>query len=100
MQWVKIQKTALLHRHPFERKSLSFKAKAKGRQCRSTGFAPNFGLNRRGHKAKRSDARFIYYRKCGSASYIVREVHSVRERERERDRERERKTEVTSPLSR
>ena len=25
-----------------------------------------------------------YYRKCGSASYIVREVHSVRERERER----------------
>ena len=30
----------------------------------------------------------------GSASYIVREVHSVRERERQR------KTEVTSPLSR
>ena len=45
-----------------------------------------------------------YYRKRGSASYIVREVHSVRERERERERERdterERKTEVTSPLSR
>ena len=45
-----------------------------------------------------------YYRKRGSASYIVREVHSVRERERyrerERQRERERKTEVTSPLSR
>ena len=42
------------------------------------------------------------YRKRGSASYIVREVHSVREREREiqRERERERKTEVTSPLSR
>ena len=42
----------------------------------------------------------------GSASYIVREVLSVRERERERDterereRERERETEVTSPLSR
>ena len=29
-----------------------------------------------------------YYRKRGSASYIVREVHSVRERERERYRER------------
>ena len=48
----------------------------------------------------------IYYRKRGSASYIVREVLSVRERERERerdtDRERERQseTEVTSPLSR
>ena len=33
---------------------------------------------------------FFYYRKRGSASYIVREVHSVRERERERDTERER----------
>ena len=43
---------------------------------------------------------FFYYRKRGSASYIVREEHSVRERERERDTERERKTEVTSPLSR
>ena len=58
MQWVKKQKTGLLHRHPFERKSLSFKA--KGRQCRSTGFARNFGLDRHGHKAKWSDARFIY----------------------------------------
>ena len=38
----------------------------------------------------------------GSASYIVREVLSVRERERDTDRERERQreTEVTSPLSR
>ena len=45
-----------------------------------------------------------YYRKRFRASYIVREVHSVRERERdterERERERERETEVTSPLSR
>ena len=32
----------------------------------------------------------IYYRKRGSASYIVREVLSVREREREIQRERER----------
>ena len=32
----------------------------------------------------------LYYRKRGSASYIVREVHSVRERERYRERERER----------
>ena len=31
----------------------------------------------------------MYYRKRGSASYIVREVHSVRERERYRERERE-----------
>ena len=29
---------------------------------------------------------YAYYRKRGSASYIVREVHSVRERERERER--------------
>ena len=34
-----------------------------------------------------------YYRKRGSASYIVREVRSVRERERYRESE----TEVTSP---
>ena len=33
----------------------------------------------------------FYYRKRGSASYIVREVHSVREREREIQRERERR---------
>ena len=32
----------------------------------------------------------LYYRKRGSASYIVREVLSVREREREIQRERER----------
>ena len=31
----------------------------------------------------------FYYRKRGSASYIVREVLSVRERERERQRERD-----------
>ena len=30
---------------------------------------------------------YFYYRKRGSASYIVREVLSVRERERERERE-------------
>ena len=43
-----------------------------------------------------------HYRKRESASYIVREVRSVRERERERyrERERERETEVTSLLSR
>ena len=52
------KKTGLLHRQPFERKSLSIKA--KGRQSRSTGFARDFGLDRRGHKAKRSDARFVY----------------------------------------
>ena len=33
----------------------------------------------------------MYYRKRGSASYIVREVRSVRERDTERERERERK---------
>ena len=32
----------------------------------------------------------VYYRKRGSASYIVREVLSVRERERERDTDRQR----------
>ena len=42
----------------------------------------------------------LYYRKRESASYIVREVLSVREREREIQTERERETEVTSPFSR
>ena len=32
----------------------------------------------------------MYYRKRRSASYIVREVHSVRERDTQRERERER----------
>ena len=45
-------------------------------------------------QASKTALRSSYYRKRGSASYIVREVHSVRER----DTERERKTEVTSPL--
>ena len=36
---------------------------------------------------------FFYYRKRGSASYIVREVRSVRDRERERERYRERERE-------
>ena len=43
--------------------------------------------------AKLTDPRPVqlpYYRKRGSASYIVREVHSVRERERERERDTER----------
>ena len=38
---------------------------------------------------KKKNALFPYYRKRGSASYIVREVQSVRERKRERERERE-----------
>ena len=37
------------------------------------------------------------YKKRGSASYIVGEVRSVRERDTERERERESETEVTSP---
>ena len=37
--------------------------------------------------------KYKYYRKRGSVSYIVREVHSVRERERERDTEREKERE-------
>ena len=35
----------------------------------------------------------VYYRECGSASYIVREVLLVREREKERYRERDRERE-------
>ena len=50
------------------------------------------------HSVSESRTRLECYRKRGSASYIVREVHSVRERDTER--ERESKTEVTSPLSR
>ena len=38
--------------------------------------------------------KFNYYRKRRSASYIVREVRSVREREREIQREREREREI------
>ena len=34
-----------------------------------------------------------YYRKLGSASYIAREVRSVRERDTEREKERERERE-------
>ena len=41
----------------------------------------------------RRDCWINYYRKRGSASYIVREVLSVRERERERDTDRERERE-------
>ena len=41
MQWGKKQRTGLLNRHPFERKSSSIKA--KGRQSHSTGFARDFG---------------------------------------------------------
>ena len=38
---------------------------------------------------KHSTESLSYYRKRGSASYIVREVHLVRERERDTERERE-----------
>ena len=61
---------------------------------RPAGLTGNFSQPRRGFRV----IPFDHYRKHGSASYIVREVHSARERER--DTERERKTEVTSPLSR
>ena len=53
-------------------------------------------LFRQTEHAKAVIRTVLYYRKRGSASYIVREVLSVREREREIQR----KTEVTSPLSR
>ena len=49
-------------------------------------------------KPKVNVGKPLYYRKRGSASYIVREVLLVREREIQTERERE--TEVTSPLSR
>ena len=42
---------------------------------------------------KKYKACKFYYRKRGSASYIVREVLSVRERERDTERERERERE-------
>ena len=42
----------------------------------------------------------LYYRKRGRASYIVREVRSVREKERERERERERDTEREREIER
>ena len=45
---------------------------------------------RRYYRKRRSAT---YFSKRGSASYIVREVRSVRERERERERDRERETE-------
>ena len=45
-------------------------------------------LSLRKNNSQKSSYMF-YYRKRGSASYIVREVHSVRERDTERERERE-----------
>ena len=41
VQWGKKQRTGLWHRHPFERRSSSIKARR--RQSRSTGFARDFG---------------------------------------------------------
>ena len=52
--------------------------------------ACGLGLYARFVKPDISSTEAYNYRKCGSASYIVREVLSVRERERERYRERER----------
>ena len=40
-------------------------------------------------RAEKGSIILGYFRKCGSASYIVREVREVRERERERERERD-----------
>ena len=51
-------KNRALAQASFREKIIVFKA--KGKQCRSTGFARDFGLDRHGHKAKWSDARFIY----------------------------------------
>ena len=85
VQWGKKRRTGLLHRHPFERRSSSIKARR--RQSRSTGFARDFGWVVAGTKPS-GRTLDLYYRKRGSASYIVREVLSVRERERERYRER------------
>ena len=72
------------------------------------GFQKNLHMSRKNMKGETAwtfgtectSLNWSYYRKRGSASYIVREVLSVRERERERyrERERERETEVTSPF--
>ena len=84
MQWVKKERTGLLHRHPFERKSSQSKPKEGKVEVRDLR-----GILVRSSLAQsQAVGRSIYYRKRGSASYIVREVHSVRERERERERER------------
>ena len=51
--------------------------------------APVSALHWRGpHRPKQRQPCLQYYRKRGSASYIVREVHLVREREIQRERER------------
>ena len=50
------------------------------------------------NQTKASAMGVPYYRKRRSASYLVRELRSVRERERERERYRESETEVTSPF--
>ena len=63
MQWGKKQRTGLLHTHPFGRRSLSIKARKNQSQRKAKlkyGICAGFWLDRRGHKAKRSDARFIY----------------------------------------
>ena len=54
------------------------------------------GSERPSQKAKlneRENLKILHYRKRESASYIVREVRSVREREREREIQRERERE-------
>ena len=72
---------------------------------RSTSFSPsshdknfeNFLNNKALHcilGPKRNLRPILYYRKRGSASYIVREVQSVRGRERERERDGSSETEV------
>ena len=46
-------------------------------------------IRHRTFPSKDESTNVDYYRKRGSASYIVREVHSVREREREIQREKD-----------
>ena len=58
--------------------------------CRCSYFQLKFKADVLRHNALRRTT-LLYYRKRGSASYIVREVLSVRERERERDTDRERR---------
>ena len=76
----------------FEKNRLDFSFQAKPRsQSRTAGlYGENVTFLLPGFDHSLA-MMIIYYRKCGSASYIVREVHSVRERDTERERERERR---------
>ena len=69
VQWGKKQRTGLLHRHPFERRSSSIKA--RGRQSRSTGFARDLVGSSRAQSQAVGRSIYIYIANDESSSQHV-----------------------------